>query len=423
MSGLNRAGAGAQRPGAERLEDRAIAGVQQAVDIRRNCDATFTPVCAACGYDGRPQPTRDRALAALLQHKASGQHRAQRALGHWVAGRAGRSHERTPSQPARDAARTSGPTVEHAQDPPLPTDQPLRTPRVVNRGPVVRPTRETAMHALRAAAEELGGASPTSSWWQQSGRKPRYDEIVRLAGGGWADALKAAGLPAVRRRQVPRSENSPGRATQVSRPQPLSGRSTGADALIELLREGRTPLAEDAPTAVETEPQPDAAAARTHHTALRPPEARIPSATSPFYKEAPVNAVPLFQLRAIAVEAVRDGATSHDAVCRAIEHTIGMREPLSPGHEREVRRLVSSAIGRGWLAVDGDGVLSHVRTAGGGQTGGQLMRHSFGAIAHAIISLADTNDEVADVVVARLGYARPAGRTATKIVTHIAQSL
>ncbi len=50
--------------------------------------------------------------------------------------------------------------------------------------------------ALRLAAAELG-APPTSSWWQRSGRRPTYAQIVQAVGGGWAEALAVADLEPV----------------------------------------------------------------------------------------------------------------------------------------------------------------------------------------------------------------------------------
>lgn len=58
------------------------------------------------------------------------------------------------------------------------------------------------MIALREAAVELG-RTPTSSWWQREGRRPRYDEIVAVAGPGWADAVAGAGLDPVGHRRAP----------------------------------------------------------------------------------------------------------------------------------------------------------------------------------------------------------------------------
>lgn len=489
MSEAKRDRTGSQRLGAVRLDDRALAYLHQAADIRQISDGTFVPACDGCGYEGKPQRSRARAVAALLQHKGSRQHRASLALGQRR--RTSPALGRTPS-PQRPSAAVPGsgvtaeaviralraaseelggasPTSSWWQQsgrrprydqivrvapggwaealalaglPPVPrarsgrATQPLssghsaaptpakhRQPlRVVDRSPVLGSTTESVVFALRAAAEELGGASPTSSWWQQSGRKPRYEEIVRIAGGGWADALDLAGLPPVRRRAA-RSQDHPGRTIHAPKPLLPQGRSTAADALIELLRQGSGTPSEDeraANTATATH-QPERRGAPTHSAAPNSPGTPTPTMTSSFCNGAPINTVPLGKLRAMAVDAIRDGATSQDDVSYAIEQKLGMSQQLSPAHEREVRRLVSSAITHRWVAVNEDGQLSYVCAPCAEQTDGQLMRHSFGAIAHAINTMVDTNDELADVVVAKLGYARPAGRTARKIVAHIAQ--
>lgn len=328
-----------------------------------------------------------------------------------------------PPVPRAGSGRGTQPMSSRHSAAPTPSKhrQPLQ---LADRAPVLGPTTETVVWALRAAAEELGGASPTSNWWQQSGRKPRYEEIVRIAGGGWADALDLAGLPPVQRRRAARSQDRPTRTIHPPRPLSPQGRSRAADGLIELLREGCETPSEDerASNAATTMGQPEGRAAPTHTAAPNPPEATTPTVRSGFCSEAPINTVPLFKLRAIAVDAIREGATSHDAVFRALEQRLGMSQRINPAHEREVRRLVWSAVAHRWIAVNEDGQLSYVCAPGAEQIDGQLMRHSFRAIAHAINTVLDANDELADAVVGTLGYARPAGRTATKIVAHMVKS-
>ena len=61
------------------------------------------------------------------------------------------------------------------------------------------PSLSEVIGALREASLELGGVSPTASWWHRQRRRPTYEQITRAVGGSWDVALVAAGLPPVRR--------------------------------------------------------------------------------------------------------------------------------------------------------------------------------------------------------------------------------
>ena len=103
-------------------------------------------------------------------------------------------HRRRVKDGWRPKPTKTAPVPAVVETPPVPADGGASETKITEPPPSSLDTmREQALNALRDAAAELG-RTPTSSWWQQNGRVPRYAEIVAVAGPGWADAIAAAGL-------------------------------------------------------------------------------------------------------------------------------------------------------------------------------------------------------------------------------------
>ncbi len=115
-----------------------------------------------------------------------------------------------------------------------------------------------------------------------------------------------------------------------------------------------------------------------------------------------------------------------DEAIAALPGQLWIEEDMDRPTIREIRRLISSGVARGWLRTDDDRLYFERMPSGSQTRAGQLMGHSLAEIAMTIQTCqaaGQTNVPLADLVVGHLGYSGSAGRTARKIVRHIAGTL
>ncbi|MGZ4249147.1 MAG: DUF6339 family protein [Solirubrobacteraceae bacterium] len=190
----------------------------------------------------------------------------------------------------------------------------------------------------------------------------------------------------------------------------IASPETRAPALRDL---ARTSLDEPVASAVETP-----AFYRVFRSTARPESLEGVGLTS----------TPLGDLRLAIVQAAERQDFSFDHLGSAVRDQLGVEDALGPGEIRELERLAHSAATHGWIDIDDeDRTITFRALPSGNAVGeGQLMRHSLTQIAETVHSLmADVGDdrELPDHVVSSFGYASVAGRTARRIIDHVAHDL